>query len=156
MDAKAILEKYWDGTLPVDVTSIAKQIGITFKTNNKLAASESGYIRIDDDSNVICVINESNIETRQRFTIAHEIGHFVLGHLQGAKKLYRDTRKELNGDGDFREIEANNFAAQLLMPDIVIDWLINEESITSVATLADKLNVSPSAMRYRLKNLGWL
>jgi len=152
MDAKTVLEKYWDGKLPIDVDSIAKRIGIIFKSNDALTDDESGYIRLSEDGKVICVINENHSKTRQRFTTAHEIGHFVLGHLNGKKKLYRDA-KNVNVL-DSREVEANNFAAQLLMPDTIIDFLIYEENLTSVAKLARKFNVSEDSMRYRLKNLG--
>jgi Zn-dependent peptidase ImmA (M78 family) len=53
------------------------------------------------------------------------------------------------------EMEANHFAAELLMPEEHVKSLI-ADGTTSIQDLADKFNVSPGAMKYRLINLGYL
>jgi Zn-dependent peptidase ImmA (M78 family) len=55
-----------------------------------------------------------------------------------------------------RERDANTFAAELLMPKEVLDWLVFRENITDTQELARILNVSGAAMQYRLQNLGLL
>ena len=101
-------------------------------------------------------VNEDHPEQRQRFTIAHEIGHYCLHE---ASIFHYDHEKK-EGELFFRaedkisldEVEANHFAAALLMPRKLIDEdFLKNQSITS---LASKYNVSEEAMRYRLINLG--
>jgi len=90
---------------------------------------------------------------RQRFTIAHELGHYALQH--GAR--FRDSTQSFSlANYDPVEAAANKFAAELLMPAAVVNGLINKRNITDFNTLAQLFNVSSVAMKYRLKNLGWL
>jgi Zn-dependent peptidase ImmA (M78 family) len=124
-----------------------------------------------DGKKVIIGVNADNQWERQRFTVAHELGHFVLHddnlrvdhHFVDASReprlrvaAFRDRVSSQATDA--REIEANRFAAALLMP---IDFL--EKSLRAarspldneaVATLATKYEVSIQAMTYRLMNLG--
>lgn len=103
---------------------------------------------------------------RQRFTIAHELGHLAL---HPGKVLIVDPsvrvnlRNEVSSLGtDFEEIQANVFAAELLMPRTLITRLVPElASATSshentVTSLAGLFQVSKEAMSYRLINLGIL
>lgn len=57
---------------------------------------------------------------------------------------------------DQREVSANRFAAELLMPSIAVNQLITKHNVRDVASLAKRFNVSEAAMTFRLKNLGWL
>jgi Zn-dependent peptidase ImmA (M78 family) len=93
-------------------------------------------------------VNVGQALTRQRFTVAHEIGHLIL-HEPG--RAFRDTWSST--DTNIAEVQANNFAANLLMPS----WMVNALASggTYVESLADKFRVSPEAMRYRLQNLGY-
>jgi len=90
---------------------------------------------------------------RQRFTVAHELGHHVLKH--GPR--FRDTSATLSG-GSYDPIEtsANRFAAELLMPTHPMKVLVEEQGIVSLPTLAASFGVSEKAMHYRLKNLGYI
>ncbi|WP_341536023.1 ImmA/IrrE family metallo-endopeptidase [Actinobacillus equuli] len=115
------------------------------------------------------VINKFEPEYRQRFTIAHEIGHIILSH-QG--KSYRTNSSEKYSDTIARmnEISANNFAAQLIMPEkLVKDSLLDaidelgysikqsfsEREIKKIIDIsASHLNVSTQALSYRIDNLG--
>ncbi len=110
-----------------------------------------------DDDGVLIAVNSTHGPHRQRFTLGHELGHWLLGHQDAVdNELYRN---ELASRGESTvEIEANAFAAALLMPE---DWLredlaagvldpMDEEQIDS---LARRYNVSPQAMTFRLINL---
>ena len=71
--------------------------------------------------------------------------------------MLRDSTKSYSQDNyDFKEYEANKYAAQLLMPLEKLEFLLNNEGLKTVEDLAYALVVSPAAMRIRLKNLGWL
>jgi Zn-dependent peptidase ImmA (M78 family) len=128
--------------------------------------SESGFLH-REGSRVVIGINSRNSPKRQRFTIAHELGHWLLHE---GKPLIVDQSVMINRrDGvssqatDQEEIEANHFAAALLMPKTFIADAITGHLRTGigsreelVAALARDFDVSNEAMGYRLINLGVL
>ena len=91
-----------------------------------------GFTAQDVNKNFLICYNEQNTRQRIRFTICHEIGHIVLGHLYKGEKL---------------EKEANMFAARILMPMI----LIKELKINAPSELAKLCDVSIEAAQFRLK-----
>ena len=118
-----------------------------------------------DNDRTIIGVNSAHSSTRQRFTIAHEIGHLFLHK----GKLFVDTPVSFrdaksSSATDRGEIEANAFAAELLMPrDMVITEVqkrlakntrLSSESL--IEELAEVFTVSQQAIEYRLKNLGIL
>ncbi len=123
----------------------------------------SGFVYVKDGAPIIGV-NSSHHLHRQRFTIAHEIGHLILHRDQIGDTVHVDKefrilrRDQRSGTGVERiEIEANAFAAELLMPEA----LLQEEAATPVdvdddgriAILAKRFKVSTAAMRNRLLGL---
>ena len=126
----------------------------------------SGVLLREPDRKII-IVNAANAPVRQRFTVAHEIGHLLLH--QGA--MYLDGRARVNfrqGSSsmttDQEEIDANAFAAALLMPTawtrsafaaVVRDVNIgSEDELAEI--LAARFNVSTKAMHFRLIDLGLL
>lgn len=113
----------------------------------------AGALRLGDDGAVIYV-NESQPVVRQRFSIAHEYGHYLLHH-----------RAVLDGEAGatatVRELEADRFAALLLVPLPWLDALVpqappdappmTDQRLT--LKLASRFNVSPSCMRRALAGL---
>ena len=111
-------------------------------------------------------VNAKHPPTRQRFTIAHEIAHHVLHasaafHVDNRIAILRRDPKSSEGT-DHTEIEANVFAAELLMPssllatDLVDLRTSDLDDETEVKQLAKRYNVSPQAMTFRLANLGYV
>ncbi len=154
--AIAILDKHWDKTLPVNLDKIADSLGLSVEKSLGIDGDidTSGKLSVVNGQ-AIATINKADTQARQRFTLAHEIGHFVLGHGSQTDKtetLYRNTQ----GYQPLVEQEANAFAAELIMPEIAIDFCIREQGIRTIDGLADKFGVSQIAMEYRLKNLSWL
>ncbi|MDI9636216.1 ImmA/IrrE family metallo-endopeptidase [Geitlerinema splendidum] len=111
-------------------------------------------------------INDRHPENRQRFTIAHELGHYLL-HEQ--EKLHVDRRFQIQlRDGNSskgereEEKEANLFAAELLMPTSFIQQDLagveglDLEDDAAIADLAKKYGVSTQAMTFRLAYLGYI
>ena len=88
-------------------------------------------------------------ERRRRFTIAHEIGHFVLGH----EKVAPERGGETNMAGRRLEREADLFAAELLMPEHLVRQAALEDG-ADPHRLADRFEVSVQAMSVRLRRLG--
>jgi Zn-dependent peptidase ImmA (M78 family) len=118
----------------------------------------SGVLVRTGDSAVIGV-NVMHHPNRQRFTIAHELGHYML-HKPGTyvdRAFYRNTE---SGSGTIKEErEANQFAAALLMPASWVEGEAQNHSLdlgddTSLVALAEEFGVSSQAMSFRLTNLG--
>jgi Zn-dependent peptidase ImmA (M78 family) len=146
--AREVLKLYWDKKFPVNVEAIAKAVGMEVRKIPNLPYSGAFEI---EGGKPVCIINASDATVRQRFTIAHEIGHFLLKH----DPSHRDGPEQFSVENkDPREIAANRFAAELLMPADAIRLLVFEKGISDLVKLATKANVSQVAMQYRLKNLG--
>lgn len=150
--AQYVLQRYWDKSVPVEPTKMIEQMtGIQLKYDDKLPDNISGKIERISDDNYLITVNGNHHENRQRFTIAHELGHYFLRH--GNKQDTFETMYR-NGDYNPEEIEANTFAAEILMPSDVIKYYIFNEDITRIEVLARKFWVSNQAMLVRLNHLG--
>lgn len=110
-------------------------------------------------------INSFHHSNRQRFTLAHEIGHFLLHKGKevivdrGFGVNFRDARAGMAGG--LEEVEANYFAAQLLMPETFLikdlkGKKLDIEDDKLIRKLAGRYRVSSQALTYRLVNLDYL
>ncbi|WP_176211937.1 ImmA/IrrE family metallo-endopeptidase [Acidithiobacillus thiooxidans] len=143
-----LINQYWKLEVPINLDAIASGMGASVE---KIPLGNiSGKIDIDGQSPPKIYINSSEFELRQRFTLAHEIGHLALQH----GTSFRDTHTNFfTGVTDPREVEANQFAAAVLMPEPAVRYFIDEQRITSTKRLADMFQVSDVALGFRLKNL---
>ena len=149
--AENLLNTFWDGSLPVNVVSIANSLGIQVVPQSNM--TESGMIELINGKPVI-TYNSNEVEVRRRFTIAHELGHFVLGHLSDNVKKFRDPAQNFSTLAiNPEEREANNFAASILMPAKIVVYAINQKNIRNIDALSNLFHVSQVAMKYRLINL---
>lgn len=150
-----IIERYTEKA-PVDVRGLAKELGLSIE-EKQMEDDISGSIEKMNAQYKITV-NDAHSENRKRFTIAHELGHFMLHDRlinNGIydDKLYRSYENRRNKNvNDFHETEANVFAANLLMPADLVYKLINEKNL-NCAQLAENLQVSKQAMEIRLESL---
>jgi Zn-dependent peptidase ImmA (M78 family) len=169
--AERLLNKHEMRHSPVNVEKLAELAGYSVVFRYFDEADLSGTVMQDADGRVTLGINTLHAPVRQRFSIAHEIGHAQL-HLKDQSEslfvdppagvFFRDSRASLGEDP--REINANQFAAALLMPaQMVRDSLskIAKSSVRftideAVGKLAKQFEVSPQAMRYRLVVLGFM
>jgi Zn-dependent peptidase ImmA (M78 family) len=94
-------------------------------------------------------VNSTDALYRRRFTIAHEIAHYLL-HRNTETKEFRDDRMYRSpGITDAKEAEANRLAADILMPRRIIRRLL-DQGVTDPNLMAAQLKVSPDAMEVRL------
>lgn len=137
---------------PVDVHALATDLGIAIRSDD-LPDNISGKIERDWLDDPVITVNRAHPRTRQRFTVAHEIAHYVLhrdligdGIVDNA--LYRDDRI-----GDARERQANRYAASLLMPSTLVKkaWA---DGVRSSQGLARAFQVSPAVAEIRWRELG--
>jgi len=159
-EAHKILDRFGH-SIPVDVESIVRAHNLKIKAE-ALEESVSGMLVIKDDGGVVAV-NESHHRNRRRFTIAHELGHFVLHgnsarvFIDAGPVFYRD---EAAADGTrIQEIQANTFAAELLMPESAVVDIFRKQPLdphdeAAVRRMAARFEVSAQALTLRLINLG--
>ncbi len=159
--AGQILKQHGLFSIPVDPVLLANRLGIKVYNARFSDESISGMVR-KNGNNIAFLINENEPPYRKRFTIAHELGHHFL-HLSGIEDADIITKKEdlfRGHDTDDlesiqvkrKEIQANQFAAGLLMPIPLLRELYTTQT-KELSTLARMFNVSEEAMGYRLDNL---
>lgn len=138
----------------VDVDALAMKCGLTVAYVD-VAGKLSGQLYPDLREAVINTRDRSR--ARQRFTLAHELGHWQLRH-HLLSELPEDTvgfAGAFEDEGSFEgrsavEIEANTFAAELLMPSPWIRKIAKPLSIGAPQRLAEEYGVSDQAMYYQL------
>jgi len=147
---------------PVDLIRVAKHLGVRVQKTD-LGPECSGALARKDGSAVIGVhwLHHPN---RQRFSIAHELGHFKLheGGTYVDKDIVVRFRDEKSGTGtDAEERQANQFAATLLMPADWVKVAFDSRAYAfgdglALEELAQLFQVSTQAMSFRLADLGLL
>jgi Zn-dependent peptidase ImmA (M78 family) len=149
---------------PVDVESIAERRGLLIDFQ-PLQSDLSGFL-FHDEQHAVIGVNSSHPKVRQRFTIAHELGHFLLHQndpLHVDRAVQAKFRNDLSKQGtDPDEIEANLFAAELLMPRIMVAQDLHQNAVVDILDdhffneLAQRYSVSTQALFLRLMNLGYI
>ena len=153
-------DKSWDtlikcriNTLPVNLMVIARHYGIKIIRYSKseyiksLNISETDGFSFFKDQPII-YYNDSKPYSRVRFTIAHELGHCLLGHLTDGKITNR-INNEADIYTDPHEVQANVFARDLLMPATVLHSL----NVQSAEDIMDICNVSKQSAEIRYERL---
>jgi IrrE N-terminal-like domain len=110
---------------PVPVGAIANDLNLEVVAS-VLDTNISGMIRIhpDDENRFQIKVNSIEASVRQRFTVAHEISHFLLHRELIDKKGITDTILFRSGLSDRKEAEANRLAAFMLLPwNTVHEWM---------------------------------
>ena len=143
---KSMLEKLNITEAPIPVEDVTKLFSLKVKYYPKFPDSISGTIIKEENLNVIGV-NKNHPKVRQRFTIAHELGHYIMGH---DEKTNLDDSFDKNTD---KEREANKFAGELLMPYDLLKSNIEKDN-HDIPILAKKYEVSEQAMSIRLLETG--
>jgi len=165
--AENVLRESGAYRIPVPVDVVANHLKLTLQ-ESIMREKISGLLVVENKRGAVSY-NAAHAQVRQRFTIAHEIGHYIL-HVLPKPTLsrlfidryvaYRSHEETSNGDTNEREeIEANVFGAALLMPAELVREEIRRKGFDlddeeDIDALAKRFSVSPSAMSYRLVNLG--
>lgn len=149
--SKSVISKYHN-ELPVKLGGMAKEFGLVVKVAT-LSANISGEIK-EVNGVVIVKINRHEVKARQRFTLAHEIAHFLL-HRHLLKDGIQDDVLYRSKQSNAVEAEANRLAADILMPAVKTQELINKlrpelEWEKVYEEVADCLLVSSTALKIKL------
>lgn len=168
--ARNMLEKACALAQPVDLDRVLDKLELELRFS-PMEEEYSGFLAVDKR---VIVVNELHPAVRQRFTIAHEIGHYDLHRNdQDATDVFIDRttyfdneqemyfrRSQLDA-ADYRmETEANAYAAGLLMPRELLERYLDQHSgeidlskTEGIEVIAEAFSVSRIAMGYRLRNL---
>lgn len=162
--AEAFCKKHNIQSYPVDILKICKDLDIVVYSQN-LEQGVSGLILISKDDireydnfKKVIVVNDKDSNARKRFTIAHELGHYIL-HKTDEMDYY--AHRENNADMySSEEIDANSFASEILMPtnlvnDILENYGLKETGISDemISCISREFFVSQAAAEVRLKKL---
>ena len=174
LSPEALLEKLEQTKPPFDPFNMAESMGVIVKREVDLREDDaSGEIKLSprDNKKIEIWVDPLNVINRQRFTMAHELGHLVKDILPDFENFHDpiiDTPKTLKRDGasNPKEYAANRFAARLLMPKfsiikesraIIDEYKDNNNNMISIidftSLMAERFVVSEIAMKIRLKTL---
>ena len=143
---------------PVRLGRLAGALGIKVKVSG-LRTWISGQIRNEDGGYVIRV-NRYEARERQRFTIAHALGHFLL-HKDLIDTLpdgIRDNVLYRSDAPEHTEFEVNRLAMEIVMPTHQVQDALQKDfngkaTREAIESLAERFRVSKAAMEVRLENL---
>jgi Zn-dependent peptidase ImmA (M78 family) len=148
--------------VPVPIEEIFAQYGIELQ-RKELEPSVSGMMVTRENSKVVVAVNKNDPANRQRFTMAHELGHYLLHRSTNpifvdGRTFFRDEKS--SSGTRIQEIEANAFAGELLMPEEAVRSRVSEKlSIMDgfeLGELASNFKVSEAAMSICLSRLDLL
>lgn len=152
--ADYLLNQFNGNTIPVDVIKIANNLDIEV-FDEELPVYENGWISQVNNGRFEITINRNQAKVRRRFSVAHEIAHFIFD------KDYIAEHGSIDRDGNpkdasyrEREIRANKFASEILMPEYEFIEMFCQ--CLQIDRLADYFFVSKDAAQYRAMNLGLL
>jgi len=135
---------------PVHVYRIATALGLDICHSDTLPDNISGFIKCHDThpGKYEIHVNAAHNKSRQRFTIAHELAHFIL-HKDKIGDCITDDALYRSSLSSRVEVEANELAMNILMPWHLLEPRLKENNV-SVNSLARDFDVSTSAMSVRL------
>lgn len=141
-----------NGNLKLEKIAELKHINVVYEED--MPATESGYFKSKNGLYTIG-INKKHHRNRQRFTLAHELGHFCLHKGKGNQDaVFKDEVYYRIENTSSIEYAANEFAARLLIPEERLAKKINE-GMTDLNDLAEFFEVSIEAMKYRVLSLNY-
>lgn len=147
---------------PIDLNDVLRREGVAL-TSAPADEHISGFLLRRAGEAPVIGFNSSLPGVRQRFVVAHELGHLLLHHQTGLhvdRSLVRLEHREKSDPADEDEVEANRFAAELLMPEEFIRGDLDRigraavEQGEAISHLAKRYQVSRQAMTIRLTSLG--
>lgn len=157
--AEKLLSELKMTKVPINPEVCAHKLNV--KVDASLLDDDISGIFVAEGDEYYIIYNQFESLVRQRFTIAHELGHYILHKSsklfvdRKQKSLYRNSTSTTGEN--LKEREANAFAAALLMPKGCIEHEIAKlsDEVDVVDVLAEKFKVSKIAMSFRLSNLGY-
>ncbi len=132
-----------------NIVGFIKDLGLKALETKQLDDGISGYIKGQE-----IVVNAKQAGVRKAFTLAHEVSHYILGHGDKVDVVrYRKSDYDISPEEYQEEVQANEYAAQMLMPkEIFVEKFEQEQG--EIIKLADYFGTSVIATAIRAKKLG--
>lgn len=149
--ARSLIDDYWNGRFPINPKAIARAVGVEVKRDVNMGSILGRFDYVDGKPHIY--VNAKRSVLCQRFTIAHELGHYALGHgdyFEDTVDQFAEIPRRLI------ELEANWFAAYLLVPGCAVEPLIMRRNIVNPLRLMKIFDVSEVVLETSLRRLGWL
>jgi Zn-dependent peptidase ImmA (M78 family) len=154
----AIFKHHPDWTAPIPVDELARTVNVTEIRELDDDSFEGALVTNPGKTRGVILYKAGVREERRRFTVAHELGHFLIPSHEGNRQCTAGDLRESRRDNDHRrrEAEANRFASGLLMPR---DWFsrdldrLGDADVTHVQTLAKQYRTSLEATCNRYTDL---
>lgn len=155
------MEKY-KAFFPVPLLDLANDLGLEIYETNDLPNHQSGSL-FHENGKFKIFVNAKHPLTRKRFTVAHEIAHYVLHkdkfaigeeHIDDVKTPIKELKRAnapMTDEEKRMEIEANAVAADILMPEEEFRKVF--DVATDIKEVAEKFRVSESAAAFRAQHL---
>ena len=162
--AQGILEQVPEIPIPVPIEDVARAVDISSIKAIGAKGFEGGLITDREKSRGVILVNRQNYRQRQRFTIGHELGHFLMPHLPEEGVQFMCTVADMQKSGASKtmdrvtrmEVEANRFAANMLMPARLFRRDLSRSvasGLTVLLHLAEKYDTSKEATARRFCDL---
>jgi Zn-dependent peptidase ImmA (M78 family) len=158
-DVESILElakeKGFIDNYEIDIEKIVTENGLILERDNSLESSLSGSLSKDKKRDKwIIKVNGNHHIKRQRFTIAHEFAHYILH--KDEQGTFVDEEIYFRKDhASAIEYNADNFASELLIPEVLFKEAVINRGIKKIKDLSDLFNVSSAAINMRAEKLGF-
>lgn len=147
-------------SLPVKISQICHNDGIKLRSYSQgadLIALYNLYSSVTENDGFAVILNDTpyilynEMQTIQRirFTVAHEYGHYVNGHISRSPTARNKEPKESD---DYIETQANIVASRILAPACVL-WRLKIHNAQEIASMCD---ISIASAEWRLKRLNLL
>lgn len=156
--AQDILDKFWDGMLPVDIVKMANNMGVSvesFKTEDTESKDRViSSLQVIHPSHGLITVNVCETPMRVRYAVAHALAHFIQGDIKDpAQHCYTlgsfQSKTSLPQDNI-----ANQLAVRLLVPTRVMKYAIDHKKINTLEKLTDLFDVSQVLIHARLVDEG--
>jgi Zn-dependent peptidase ImmA (M78 family) len=151
---KEILQRFLND-YPVRLGQLATNLGVAINISN-METGVSGQIK-RENGNYTIRVNRNEARERQRFTVAHELSHYLLHReiIDNSPDGITDTVLYRSGKPERIEFEANRLAADIVMPMPLVERLLRDEfggvvTEATIESLASRFQVSKAAMEIRL------
>lgn len=170
-----ILDKYWDGKIPVDMKTILRNLSIRFRSYDISTLEKQLRLNKNDailglafsNGNDLGILYSNRIEKNaSNYILAHELAHCSL-HIKPSEKFHVELKisKDMysgtylpsffSGYTDsWKEIQADRYAADLLIPTKALKKFVSNPSNCNIENIADHFQVSREIVRLKFLNLG--
>lgn len=133
----------------IDLDAIANDHGVTVRYRHLDGCEARLLVRGDQ---AIISVNSGSVEGRQRFSLAHELAHWICDRKTGTFLCAKEDIGPQNSEAKSVEAHANGFASQLILPSYLIDpWMQKKRiNLETASAIAKDFNASLTAAAIKL------